>query len=106
MDNEIFEVSRDEYAGFLRQINVKTLDTEINHADDLTVIKVYSKTSGKHLCSRIVTEDGPEYYYIFNMPPDEDRTARKKVAKITLNTQEEVQAFFDVLNKLSKGEKK
>lgn len=106
MDNELYEVTRDEYVGFLGQINKQTLDTEVfGKGEETTIIKVYSKTSGQHLCTRIV-EDGQEFYYVFNMPPDEDRVPPQVVAKITLDTREEVEAFFNAISKLSKEEKK
>lgn len=106
MSNEIYEVTRDEYVGFLRQIKTSSLDTTIEHFQDYTIIKVYSKSSGTHLCSRVTSENEPEHYFVFNMPPDSDRVSPKPVAKLVLKTQEEVQAFFNILSKLSKGEGK
>ena len=53
-----------------------------------------------------MTEDGEEYYYVFNMPDDDERIAPKPVMKITLDNKEDVQAFFDALNKLQLEAKK
>ena len=40
------------------------------------------------------------------MPRPEERAAAKPVMKVTLESQEEVQAFFDALNKLQQEKKK
>lgn len=106
MDNELYEVSRDEYVGFLGQINPKTLDTIIEKKPEYTSLKVYSNTSKQHLSTRIVFEDGVECYYVFNMPPDEDRVPPKKIAKITLDDRKDVENFLKILSKLQKGEEK
>ena len=105
MDNSIYEVERDDYVGFIGQLNKEMMDVEQYYEDKITIIKVKSKNTGIHLCTRIIYEDEPEHYYIFNMPADDERIAPKPVMKITLDTKEDVQAFFDVLNKLQ-GEKK
>ena len=106
MDNELYEVTRDEYVGFLSQINKQSLDTEVyGVGEETTFIKVFSKTSGVHLCTRII-DDSEEFYYIFNMPPDKDRIPPQAVKKITLETREEVEAFFNAISKLSKEGRK
>lgn len=104
MNDEIYEVSRDEYAGFIGQINKQMMDVEQYYEDDMTIIKIISKNTGEHLCTRIIPEDDVERYYIFTMPTDDERVAAKPVMKVTLETKEEVQTFFDVLNKIQRGE--
>lgn len=104
MDKSIYEVERDEYVGFVNQLNKEMMDTEQYYEKDLHIIKVRSKKTGTHLCTRIITDDGPSHYYVFNMPLEEERIEPKPVMKITLDTKEEVQAFFNALNKLQ-GEK-
>lgn len=105
MDNEIYEVNRDQYAGFMSEIKPECLDVEVSHLEDCTIIKVQSKKTGKHLCSRIIPEEAEEHYYIFNMPDGDERQRGRPVRKITLETKEEVQTFFDALSKVMKGEK-
>ena len=100
MDNSIYEVERDDYAGFIGQLNKKMMDIEEFYEEDMTIIKIKSKTTGTHLCTRIIPSEGSEHYYVFNMPIDEERVVPKPVMKITLDNKEEVQAFFDVLNKM------
>ena len=64
MDNSIYEVNRDEYAGFIGQLNKQMMDVEQFYEDKLTIMKIKSKKTGTHLCTRMITEDGEEYYYI------------------------------------------
>ena len=99
MDNSIYEVERDEYAGFIGQLNKQMMDVEQYYENDLTIMKIRSKNTGVHLCTRIISDE-EEHYYIFNMPADDERVAPKPVLKVTLDTKEEVQAFFNALNKL------
>ena len=105
MDNSIYEVERDEYAGVVGQINPKTSDVEEYHDDIGTTIKIKNK-NGVHFTTRIITNDGEEHYFVFNLPRGEDCLPPKKIRKITLETQEEVQAFFDALSKLQLEAKK
>ena len=107
MDNSIYEVERDDYVGFIGQLNKEMMDIEhyALEADKTFIIKVKSKNTGVHLCSRIVNDDG-DHYFVFNMPADNERIAPKPVMKVTLENKEEVQAFFDALNKLQLEAKK
>ena len=99
MNNDIYEVDRDAYAGIIGQINPKTSDIETYHEDYGTIIKIKNK-EGVHFTTRIIPTEGEEQYYIFTLPQGEDCLPPKKIRKITLETKEEVQAFFDVLNKV------
>lgn len=106
MDNSIYEVNRDEYAGFIAQLNKQKCDVEQFYEDTMTVIKIRSKATNTHLCTRIIPESGEEHYYVFNMPLDEERVEPKPVMKVTLDSKEEVQAFFDAINKMQLEAKK
>ena len=106
MDNSIYEVERDDYAGFIGQLNKEMMDVEQFYEDKMTVMKIKSKKTGLLLCTRIIFEEGEEHYYIFNTPEDDERIAPKAVMKITLDNKEDVQAFFDALNKLQLEAKK
>ena len=108
MNNDIYEVSRDEYVGFINQIKPEMRLTETTTENGFHFIKTYSVKYGTHLCTRIVPTDEVaelEHYFIFNMPRSEERCAPKPVKKIILETQEEVQAFFDIVSKISKETK-
>lgn len=100
MDNSIYEVERDDYAGFLGQLNKQMMDVEQYYEEDMTIIKIKSKNTGTHLCTRIIPQNGEEHYFIFNMPADNERVEPKPVMKITLDNKEDVQAFFNALNKM------
>ena len=102
MDNSIYEVTRDEYAGFIGQLNKQKCEMEHYLQDNVTFIKIKSKTTGTHLCTRVIPENDEEHYYVFNMPLPEERIPPKPVRQIKLETKEEVQAFFDALSKIQK----
>ena len=107
MDNSIYEVERDEYVGFLGQLNKQKMDLENFDYVDGYIVKIKSKKTGKHLTTRIIdNEKNEEHYFIFNMPDDDERIEPKGVMKVTLNTKEEVQALFDAINKLQLEAKK
>lgn len=105
MDDNIYEVERDDYAGFIGQLNKQMMDVEQYYEDKTTTIKIISKKTGTLLCSRIIPDDDIEHYYVFNMPEDDERIAPRPVLKITLNDREEVQNFFNALNKLQQEKK-
>lgn len=88
--NEIYEVSRDEYVGFLNQIKEEARFSETIEKEDYFFIKVYSKNNGTHFCTRIMPKTTNEegHYYIFNMPEDNERCAPTPTRKITLETRE------------------
>lgn len=102
MDNSIYEVERDEYVGFIGQLNKSMMDVEQYYEQNNTIIKIKSKNTGLHLCTRIIPDEDKEHYYIFNMPAEDERITPKPVRKITLDTKEEVQEFFNALSKLQK----
>lgn len=99
MSNDIYAVSRDEYAGVVRQINPEYCEVEKFHDDNGTFLKIKNK-NGIHYTTRYIPDDGEEEYYVFNLPEGEVCLAPKAIRKITLETKEEVQAFFDALNKI------
>ena len=105
MDNSIYEVERDEYVGFIGQLNKEMMDVEKYFQDDTIITKIKSKNNNVHLCTQVISPDDV-HYFIFNMPTDEERIDPKGVMKVTLNTKEDVQAFFDALNKLQLEAKK
>ena len=104
MSNEIYKVTRDEYVGFLHQIKADCMTaTEENLLND-RYIKTYSKKTGTHLCTRIIRDDGEEFYFVFNMPEDDERKPAPAIRQMTLETREQVQDFFNALNKIQRGE--
>ena len=104
MMDDIYEVTQDEYAGFIGCIKRDTCDMETAHLEDVTKLSLVSKKTGKTLATRLVYESGEEKYYVYNMPDDDERCAPKPVQKIVLEDKEEVQKFFEILQKIQKGE--
>ena len=104
MDRSIYEVERDDYAGFIGQLNKAKCDVEQSYEPNQTIMTIRSKKSGNILCIRVIPEEDIEKYYVINMPDDDERVAPKPVMKVTLETQEEVQDFFNALSKVQKGE--
>ena len=102
MNEEIYQVERNDYVGFIGQINPKMTDVEEEILEDRHIIKIKSQKTGNILCARIIMEDQQEYYYVYNMPLDEERIPPKKIRQIKLETKEEVQHFFDALSKIMK----
>ena len=43
MDNSIYEVERDDYVGFIGQLNKQMMDVEQFYEDKLTIMKIKSK---------------------------------------------------------------
>ena len=105
MDNSIYEVNRDEYAGFIGQLNKTMMDVEQYYEEQMTIIKIKSHNTGKLLCTRIIPEDEAEHYYIFNMPENDERIAPKPIMKVVLDNKEDVQTFFNILNQLQQEKK-
>ena len=111
MDSSIYEVTRDDYKGFVSQIKPECRDVRIEEIGDTHIAaKIYSKKTGKCLCSRVAYsadygDPDPEKYYIFEMPDNDERCAPIPVQRITLTSKEEVQAFFDAIKKLQEEQK-
>ena len=109
-DNSIYEVTRDEYKGFIEQIKPECRRVEVIKINDThTAAKIFSLKTGKCLCSRVsyTAEYGkpePEKYYVFEMPDDDERQAPIPKQQIVLETKEQVQALFDFLAQQAKKE--
>ena len=110
IDNSIYEVTRNEYKGFIEQIKPEYRRVEIIEIDKRhTATKTFSTNTGKCLCSRLTYtadqgEREPEKYYVFEMPENFERQAPIPKQQIILESKEEVQAFFDFLAKKAKEE--
>lgn len=109
-DNSIYEVTRNEYKGFVEQIKPEYRRVEVIEIDKRhTASKIFSKKTGKCLCSRVsytatYGDPEPEKYYVFEIPEKEERQAPVPKQQIVLESKEEVQAFFDFLAKKAKEE--
>lgn len=103
LDQSIYEVTRDDYKGFINQIKPECREVKEEQVGYKHIAtKIFSKKTGKCLCSRLTdTADNenhePEKYFIFEMPDDDERQPPTQTVKVVLNTKEEVQKFFDFL---------
>ena len=108
MENDIYEVDREEYKTFLGQLDTtKThLEESWEGEDSIQIIKVVSDKSNIHLCGRIRDYKlEKERYFIFNYPDADERLRPKPVLHLTLNSREEVQDFFNAISELQKAHK-
>ena len=106
MDNQdIYEVERNDYAGFIGQLNKEKCEMEQYYDKDSTIIKIKSKSTQNLLCMRIIPDNEKEKYYIFKMSEDDERIPPAPIRRIVLENKDEVQAFFDILNKIQRHEK-
>ena len=105
MDESIYEVERNDYAGVLRQINPKTTEVREYQTDNAKVLEIKTKR-GTLLTRRVIPQEGVERYYVFELPQGPNWIQPKPVMRVTLETKEEVQHFFDALSQLQKGENK
>ena len=57
MNNEIYEVERDDYVGFLGQLNKEKTDLEVSEFPGGYIVKIKSKKTEKHLSTRIIDNE-------------------------------------------------
>ena len=111
INESIYEVTRTDYTSFIEQIKPECREIKVMELDKThTATKVFSKNTGKCLCSRMsytanYGNSEPEKYYIFEMPEDEERLPPIPKIQITLSSREEVQKFFDYLSQQQKEKK-
>ena len=97
---DIYEVTRDEYTGFIMELNKAMMDVTISYEEDLAIEKIFSKKTGKLLCTRVLSNEEEPHYFIYDMPEQEEKIPPKAVLKINITTKEEAQSLFDALNKM------
>lgn len=106
--NNIYEVSREEYKAFIGQLIPECGETQTIKKGIYAFSNIISKKTGKRLCGRrtFIGENNykpqSEKYYIYEYPDADERQDPIPKIKITLETQQEVQAFFDAVSKMNK----
>ena len=111
MDNSIYEVTRSDYASFIRTIKPECREVQTVQEGNYIICNVYSVATKTLLCARkahnIEDEEKrePERYYIFNLPTAEESLPLTPVAKIELKTREEIQSFLNYFAKMQKENK-
>ena len=98
--DDIYEVGRDEYVGLVSTMRTDCFDMEKEHLEQCTIIKLVNKKTGQLMTKRIIQDDGNEQYFIYELPQADEKNPPKPIRRITLETKEEVQEFFDALNQL------
>ena len=106
MDNSIYEVERDDFKGFIDQLNPKCIDYAVYELGELKSIRIFAKDDHDRLFAEQVIKNGESSYFVYEMPEKCERIEPKPVRKITLETKEEVEHFFKALNKLQQEHKK
>lgn len=104
MDKEIYEVTRDEFKGFLDELKPECVDYRICQTGEDKIIRIFAKDNINRLFAEQILQEGDAKYYIYEMPKNEERQAAKPIRKIILESKEEVQKFFEILGKIQKGE--
>ena len=104
-DNEIYEVTRDEFKGFIDQIKPECIEYSVHELDGLKSLRIFAKNDSERLFAEQVIKDEEVQYFVYEMPHDNERRAAKAIRKIVLESPEEVKAFFDILNKVQKEHK-
>jgi len=109
-DDEVYEVTRDEFKGFIDQIKPECFTYEEygfgNEYGETHEIKVTSTDSTRHFASiKRFYEDENIHYYVYEMPHDDECRPAKSVYQITLNSPEEVAEFFKLLKQTQEKNK-
>lgn len=100
MNIDIFEVTRKDYHAFVERI-IPGKGRIVDEQNGF--IKIYSNATDKCWCGRKeATEEEAEKYYIFDYPEVDEWGPPVPKVRLTLETKEEVQAFFNALSELRK----
>lgn len=102
---DYLEVKATEYRSFVSELKQEFFHTEQEILSDKKAFYVIDNDSDKLICGNVYIEKTEEvHYYIVNMPENSTRKAPRSVRQITLETEEEVKAFFDAINKVNRKE--
>lgn len=94
--DDLYEVSREEYEGFLRGLKRGKFTQQ---RDDDYTMRIVSNASGKDICGYKIVDD-ITHFYIFNMPSAEESQEVVPTRKIVLTSPEQVQAVLNGLKEL------
>ncbi len=102
MNDDMYKVEYEDYIGFVNQLKKGTFNSKVEEYDAKKRLEIISNKTGKILAAQEVYSDEESNFFIYEMPDDDERRAAPKVRKIVLETEEEVKAFFELLNKAVK----
>lgn len=110
MNENIYEVTRQDYKAYVQTLNKKMMrieEKELNRYH--RIVKIYSLLTNKCLCSRVFDirdasspNRDPEKYYIFEIAEAEESLPPVPTYRLELQTKKEVQKFFDFLSEQNK----
>ena len=100
---DYLEVDAAEYRSFVKELRPNFFHKEEEVFDTGKAYYIINNDDDKLICGNLYDNETEEVkYYIVNMPNNEARLAPRSVRKIVLETEEEVKAFFDIINKTAK----
>lgn len=98
MFEDTYEVSREEFRGFVQQIKPECIDSINLNYEDYYEVKLVSKDGQRHFASiKQYPKEEDVHYFVYEMPLVDESQAAKPVRTIVLETKEEVKAFFKAL---------
>ena len=100
---DYLEVDAAEYRSFVKELKPNFFHKEEEVFDTGKAYYIINNDDDKLICGNSYNNKTEEVkYYIVNMPNNEARVAPQSVRRIVLETEEEVKAFFDIINKTAK----
>lgn len=104
---DYLEVEAAEYRSFVNELKQEFFHTEQEVLSDRKAFYVISNDNNVLICGNLYIEKTDEiHYYIVNMPENNTRKASRLTRQIVLETEEEVKAFFDAINKANHKEER
>ena len=101
------EVEAAEYRSFVNELKQEFFHTEQEILSDRRAFYVIGNDNNVLICGNLYIEKTNEiHYYIVNIPENNTRKASRPTRQIVLETEEEVKAFFNAINKASHKEEK
>lgn len=100
---DYLEVDAAEYRSFVKELKPNFFHKEEEVFNAGKAYYIINNDDNKLICGNLYNNETEEVkYYIVNMPNNEARVAPQSVRRIVLETEEEVKAFFDIINKTAK----
>ena len=100
---DYLEVDAAEYRSFVKELKPNFFHKEEEVFNTGKAYYIINNDDDKLICGNLYNNETEEVkYYIVNMPNNETRVAPQSVRRIVLETEEEVKAFFDIINKTAK----
>lgn len=104
---DYLEVEAAEYRSFVKELKPNFFHKKEEVFDTGKAYYIINNDDDKLICGNLYDNETEEVkYYIVNMPSNEARLAPQSVRKIVLETEEEVKAFFDAINKANHKEER